>query len=181
MSSIEPVKVGNLKGIKIEEILLDCEKHNVPGDLFIRVLSHVPGYAENLYNAMKQSFYIGNVSHKLKELIRIQLSYRSEDIYSQNLRSKLAQQEGLTEEDINSACGDFENCQRFNDDEKWALRFSYLMYRDPEKIDSVFYENGKKFFTEAQIMEIGSFVALHYGLQVFMRTINLGLVQENLQ
>ena len=36
-------------------------------------------------------------------------------------------------------------------------------------------------FTEAQIMEIGSFVALHYGLQVFMRTINLGLVQENLQ
>ena len=29
----------------------------------------------------------------------------------------------------------------------------------------------KKHFSEAQIMELGAMVALHYGLQVFMRTL----------
>ena len=67
----------------------------------------------------------------------------------------------------------FENDERFSEKEKWALSYSYLMYKDPKKIDSSFYEKGKQFYTEAQIMEIGSFVALHYGLQVFMRTISL--------
>jgi len=177
MSILQAVEIEALKDGKIEEILSDCEKYNVPGDLFLRILAHVPGYAENLYDAMKRSFYTGNVSHKLKEMIRLQLAHRSEDVYSQNLRSEIAQKDGLTEEDIQSACGDFENSERFNQGEKWALRYSFLMYREPKKINNSFYENGKKFFTEAEIMEIGSFIALHYGLQVFMRTINLSPIK----
>ena len=173
MSNIEPIKEKNLQETRIKEILLDCEKYNIPGELFIRILSHVPSYAENLYDAMKRSLYSGNVSHKLKELIRIQLSFISGDVYSQGIRSKIALEEGLSEEDIESACSNFENDERFSEKEKWALSYSYLMYKDPKKIDSSFYEKGKQFYTEAQIMEIGSFVALHYGLQVFMRTISL--------
>ena len=175
MSYIEPV--DNVKSEKIQEILAECEKYNIPGDLFLRILAHVPGYAESLYDAMKRSFYSGNVSHKLKELIRIQLAYISGDRYSQSLRSEIAQEEGLTEDDIQSACDDFKKSERFSEEEKWALSFSYFMYREPSKIDSKFYKTGKLFYSEAQIMEMGSFVALHYGLQVFMRTLNLNSIQ----
>jgi hypothetical protein len=30
----------------------------------------------------------------------------------------------------------------------------------------------KNYYTEAQIMELGGFIAFHYGMQVFMRTLN---------
>ncbi len=176
MSYIEPIKVENLERNKIHEMLSECEKYNIPGELFLRILAHVPGYAENLFDAMKRSLYSGNVSHKLKELIRIQLAYISGDRYSQSLRSQIAQKEGLNEDDIESACGDFQYSERFSEEEKWALSYSYLMYREPKKIDGKFYERGKIYFSEAQIMEVGSFIALHYGLQVFMRTLDLSSI-----
>ncbi len=45
------------------------------------------------------------------------------------------------------------------------------MYREPEKVDAAFYDEGKRHFTEAQIMELGGMIAVHYGMQVFMRTL----------
>ena len=48
------------------------------------------------------------------------------------------------------------------------------MYRQPEKIDKAFYDEGKGHFTEAQIMELGGMIALHYGMAVFMRTMQAG-------
>ena len=45
------------------------------------------------------------------------------------------------------------------------------MYREPGKLNAEFYDEGKRHYSEAQIMELGGFIALHYGLQVFMRTL----------
>jgi hypothetical protein len=43
------------------------------------------------------------------------------------------------------------------------------MFLDSSKVDAAFYAELKKHFTEAQIMELGSFIAFHYGMQMFMR------------
>ncbi len=45
------------------------------------------------------------------------------------------------------------------------------MYTEPQKVNEKFYNDGKKHYSEAQIMELGAFIAFHYGMQVFMRTI----------
>jgi hypothetical protein len=45
------------------------------------------------------------------------------------------------------------------------------MYRSPDEIDSAFYDEGKRHFSEAQIMELGGMIAIHYGMQRFMATI----------
>jgi hypothetical protein len=37
----------------------------------------------------------------------------------------------------------------------------------------VFYAEGKTHFTEAQIMELGAFIAFHYGMQAFTRTLGV--------
>ncbi|HEX6286313.1 MAG TPA: carboxymuconolactone decarboxylase family protein [Acidimicrobiia bacterium] len=141
---------------------------------FLGILAHVPDYAEALWGAMSEALFEGNVDHRLKEMIRIQLARRAGDPYFSKLRSKPALEAGLTEDDIEAASGDFENDPRFSDAEKWALRYAYLMFRDPEKIDTAFYDQGKKHFTEAQIMELGGLIAIHYGMDVFMRTLQPG-------
>jgi alkylhydroperoxidase family enzyme len=138
---------------------------------FIRILARAPGYAEALWDAMAEALFEGNVDHSLKEIIRIQLANKAEDPYFSSLRSKKALDSGLTEERIAAGQGDFVNDPQFTDAEKWALDYAYRMYRTPETVDAAFYDEGKQLWSEAQIMELGGLIAIHYGLQTFMRTL----------
>ncbi len=141
---------------------------------FAKILAHVPGYAEAITGAMAEALFEGGVDHRLKEIIRIQLARTARDPYFSALRSQPAITAGLTEEQIEAGREDFEDDPHFTDAEKWALRYAHLMYRDPKKVDAAFYDEGKKHFTEAQIMELGGLIAIHYGMQVFMRTLQPG-------
>ena len=178
MSIIEPIddEVARERGLTGP-----LDSGNEPGldaELFLRILGHVPGYAEAIAGAMRQSHSLGNVDHRLKEIIRIQLARTAQDPYFAALRSARAVAEGLTEERIEAGSSDFEHDPQFTDAEKWALRYAFLMYRQPEKLDSAFYEGGKLHYTESQIMELGGMIALHYGMQVFMRTLQPALEND---
>ncbi|MEE8436338.1 MAG: hypothetical protein V3S64_16245 [bacterium] len=155
------------------EMLEKARGLNVPDEQFFQVLTQAPGYAEALFDALYRSHASGIVDHKLKEIIRVQLARRAGDPYFASLRSSKALQAGLTEDDIEAGCGDFENDSRFSTAEKWALRYGYLMFREPQKVNREFYQEGKTHYSEAEIVELGAFIALHYGLQVFMRTLKL--------
>lgn len=170
MSIIEPIgrDVAIEKGLG--DVLASYEEL-WGNDVFPRILGHVPGYAEAICDAMYQSFALGNLDHNLKEIVRIQLARTARDPYFADLRSKRAIADGLGEERIDAGTADFENDTQFTAAEKWALRYAYLMYREPERIDGAFYDEGKEHFTEAQIMELGGMVAIHYGMQVFTRTL----------
>ena len=139
--------------------------------VFPRILAHAPGYAEALTDAMNEAHFEGGVDHRLKEIIRIQLARTADDPYFSSLRSQAAVAGGLTEERIDAGSADFEDSDEFTDAEKWALRYAYLMYREPDKVNAAFYDAGKQHFTEAQIMELGGLIAVHYGMQVFMATL----------
>jgi alkylhydroperoxidase family enzyme len=141
---------------------------------FPRILAHVPGYAEAMWGAMSGALFEGAVDHRLKEIIRIRLARTAGDPYFSNLRSTLAADSGLTEELIEAGCSDFETDQRFDDAEKWALRYASRMYVDPAGVDASFYDQGKRHFTEAQIMELGGLIALFHGMAVFMSTLHHG-------
>jgi alkylhydroperoxidase family enzyme len=156
------------------DLMERSQSDGVPGELFIRLLAHVPGYAEAIGDAMRESHVEGNVDHRLKEIVRIQLARTARDPHFAGLRSTRAMEQGLTEESIEAGSAEFETDDRFSDAEKWALRYAYLMYRRPEEIDASFYEEGKKLFSEAQIMELGGMIALHYGMQRFMATLDTG-------
>jgi alkylhydroperoxidase family enzyme len=60
----------------------------------------------------------------------------------------------------------------FSDAEKCALRYAERMYLAPQEVDAEFYAELKRHFSEAQIMELGAFIAFHYGMQCFMRTLD---------
>ena len=82
--------------------------------------------------------------------------------------------DGLDEAAIAAGCDDYERSPRFSEAEKWALRYADQMYLNPASVDAAFYAGMKQHYSEAQIMELGAFIALHYGMQVFMRTLGNG-------
>jgi len=151
------------------------ESFSVLGDqsaTFPRILARAPKYAEALWDAMAEALFEGDVDHSLKEMVRIQLATKAGDPYFSSLRSKVAMDAGLTEERIQAALGDFASDPQFSAAEKWALEYAYRLYRTPASVDAAFYEEGKRHWTEAQIMELGGLAAIHYGMQMFMRTLH---------
>jgi alkylhydroperoxidase family enzyme len=166
---VEPLKVAQIRDPELNALVGHCTELGVPDAAFAGILAHVPGYARALLRALLVSHTEGNVDHRLKEVIRVQLARTAGDPYFAGLRSARALRQGLDEETIAAAAGWFEEDPRFTTAEKWALRYARNMYLDPEKVDAAFYVEGKRHYTEAQIMELGAFIAFHYGMQVFMR------------
>ncbi|MGH7489615.1 MAG: carboxymuconolactone decarboxylase family protein, partial [bacterium] len=118
------------------------------------------------------SFTQGNVDHRLKEIVRVLLARFARDDYFASLRSRKAQAMGLTEKRIDEGCSEYEDASKgFSEAEKIALRFADLMYLDANQIDNAFYDEMKKHWSEAQIMELGSFMVCYYGMAMFVRSL----------
>ena len=171
MAHIEPLRPDEIRDPELLALIARCAVLGVPDSLFPRILARVPTYAKALLRALLVSHAEGNVDHRLKEIIRVQLARTAGDVYFAGLRSAQAAKDGLDEGAIQAGSGKFQDDPRFTAAEKWALRYAREMYVSPEKVDAAFYDEGRKHYTEAQIMELGAFIAFHYGMQAFMRTL----------
>ena len=172
MTVVDPVPLEGLDK-KTARAVESFHRLGAGDTTFPLILAHVPGYLQAIWGAMSEALFEGAVDHQLKELMRIQLATTAGDAYFASLRSTEAVESGLTEDRIAAALGDFENDPQFSDAEKWALQYAYLMYRHPEEIERSFYDAGRLHFTEAQIMEMGGLIAIHYGLSAFMSTLGV--------
>ena len=171
MPHIEPLRPDEIRDPELLALIGRCEALGVPDSLFPRILARVPAQAKALLRALLVSHAEGNVGHRLKEIIRVQLARTAGDAYFAGLRSAQAAKEGLDEDTIQAGSGKFQHDPRFTAAEKWALRYAREMYLNPENVGAAFYDQGRKHYTEAQIMELGAFIAFHYGMQAFMRTL----------
>lgn len=168
---IQPLKPEVIRDPELQELIRRGDELGVPDALFSRILARAPTLAKAVLRAMLHSHAEGSVDHRLKEIIRVQLARTAGDPYFSGLRSARAQEAGLDESRIAAGSGRFEDDPRFTAAEKWALRYAREMYLNPERIDAAFYAEGKRHYTEAQIMELGAFIAFHYGMQAFARTL----------
>jgi len=168
---VEPLPLGEIDDPELRDLIVRAEDLGVPGSEFARIVARSPIHAKPFLRAMMMSHTEGNVDHKLKEVIRILLARFAEDPYFERLRSVKARAEGLSEEEIDAGAGDYEDSPLFGEAEKCALRYADQMYLDASKVDAEFYAELKTHFSEAEIMELGAFIALQYGMQMFMRTL----------
>ena len=152
MTHIQPLRIDELRDPELKALVERCDRVGMPGSLFALILARAPGHARPLLDAMLLSYTSGNVDHRLKEIIRVRLARRA----------------GL---EVKGGCEDYEGSALFSDKEKWALRYADRMYVSSASVDAAFYEEMKKHYSEAEIMELGAFIALWYGMQVFMRTL----------
>jgi alkylhydroperoxidase family enzyme len=172
MPHIEPLPLDQIDDPELRQQIQDAQANGVPGALFLQIAAHRPEYAKTIAHSLHESHFNGNLDHKLKEIIRIQLARTAEDTYFANLRSTQALNDGLTENDIDAGSADYDDDPRFSEREKIALRFADQLYLDATKVDAAFYDELKQHFTEPEIMELGSFIAFHYGIQMFTRTLH---------
>ncbi len=172
MTQISPLPLDTVTDPEMLDLIAQARDLGVPDDVFIGVLARAPEQGKPILRAMLMSHTQGSVDHRLKEIIRILLARFADDTYFASLRSRAAQERGLTEARINQGCYEYEDDTTcFTEAEKFALRFADLMYLDANQIDKAFYDSMKIHWTEAQIMELGSFIVIHYGMQRFMRSL----------
>jgi alkylhydroperoxidase family enzyme len=169
MTHIAPLPRDAITDPELRALMAEGEALGVPDDLFPRILARAPEQAVPLMRALLMSHAAGNVDHKLKEIMRILLARFAGDTYFASLRSNKA---GLTEARIDEGCFAYENDDKgFSEAEKCALRYADLMFLDASQLDTAFYDEMKQHWSEAQIMELGAFIAFHYGMQMFMRSL----------
>jgi hypothetical protein len=171
VTHIAPLPKEAISDPELLELIAQGEALGVPDDLFPRLIARAPAQAVPTMRALLMSFTQGNVDHKLKEIMRILLARFANDTFFASLRSIKARAAGLTEQRIDQGCFEYEDDTKgFSEAEKIALRFADLMYLDANQIDKAFYDEMKRHWSEAQIMELGSFMVCHYGMAMFMRS-----------
>ena len=171
MTHIAPLPKEAISDPELLELIAQGEALGVPDDLFPRLIARAPAQAVPTMRALLMSFTQGNVDHKLKEIMRILLARFANDKYFASLRSIKARAAGLTEQRIDQGCFEYEDDTKgFSEADKIALRFADLMYLDANQIDKAFYDEMKRHWSEAQIMELGSFMVCHYGMAMFMHS-----------
>lgn len=171
MTHVVPLPRDAITDPEMLELMAAAEELGVPDDLFARIIARAPEQAKPLMRALLMSHADGNVDHRLKEIVRILLARFAGDRYFAALRSRKARAMGLDEDRIEVGCSHYENSNLFTEAEKCALRYADQMYLDATRIDAAFYAELKRHFTEPQIMELGAFIAFHYGMQMFMRSV----------
>ncbi len=172
MTHIAPLPREAITDPELLDLIAQGEALGVPDDLFPRILARAPAQAKPMMRALLMSHTQGNVDHRLKEIVRVLLARLANDNYFASLRSRQALAAGLTEKRIDEGCFEYEDdAKSFSEAEKVALRFADMMYLDAAQIDKAFYDEMKKHWSEAQIMELGSFMVCHYGMAMFMRSL----------
>ena len=175
MTRIAPLPREAIVDPELRELMAQGEALGVPDDLFPRILARAPEQAAPILRAMLMSFTQGNIDHRLKEIVRVLLARFAGDRYFASLRSRKARALGLTERRIDEGCSAYEDDSKgFSEAEKIALRFADMMYLDANQIDKAFYDEMKRHWSEAQIMELGSFMVCYYGMATFMRSLGAG-------
>jgi alkylhydroperoxidase family enzyme len=170
MLFIAPLELDEIEDPELRDLVVKCEELGVPGGPFARIIARKPEQAKATLSVMLLKFTQGNIDHRLKEIIRIQLARFTEDPYFSGLRSVKAREMGLTEAEIDAGSGDYEDSEFFTEAEKVALRYADQMFLDSTKVDAQFYAELKKHYTEPQIMELGAFIALFHAAHMVMRS-----------
>jgi len=68
----------------------------------------------------------------------------------------------------------FERSAAFTERQKAALLFTSNIVWNPEGVDDALWDRLRRHFTEAEIVELGAFVALTYGQQRVIKTWDVG-------
>jgi len=173
MPRINPLPFEAIEDADLRDLIAQIEAAGVPGSAFARILARDPERAKTTLRVLLMAYTQGDVDLRLKEIIRVQLARFVDEPYSASLRSKPAQAAGVTEAEIDAGSGDYEDSNLFTAAEKAALRYADQMYLDSSKVDAAMYDELRRYYSEPQIMQLGSYISFCHGVHLFLRTLNM--------
>jgi len=169
MARIKPLRLEDIEDAELRDLIRQVDAAGVPGGAFARILAADPRSAKPTLRVLLESFTTGDIDIRLKELLRLQNAQQVGEPCSLAVRSSLAKKAGLTDAMIAAALGDYEEAD-FPESWKVAMRYTEQMYLDSTKVDRAMYDELRKHYSEAQIMQIGPYVSFCQGVHLFMRS-----------
>ena len=173
MARISYVDPGSLADAHDREILERARLHGTPRPESQAIRAHVPEILRTFSAYWNATFDDGLVDNRLKELCRLYVSKTVACNYCGGQRSEAARAQGLSENLVDEILL-FESSDSFDEREKTALAYTRAIAWDPDLADDALWERLHGQFTDAQIVELGSFVSLTAGAQRFVKTLDLG-------
>ncbi len=133
---------------------------------------HNPAVMKAFNQAWEAFFRQGVTDHSIKELCRLYIAKSVDCEYCGGQRSVLAWQQGTTESQVDDIL-DFESSGQFDDRERAALTWAMAIAWDPGLADDQLWARLHEHFSEAQLIELGHFIALTLDQQRFLKTVGV--------
>ena len=148
-----------------------CAECGTPRPESSAVRAHVPGCFWVFANAWQAIFREGVCDHAIKELARLYVSRSVKCEFCGNQRSIKAAQSGVSEAQVDDLI-DFERSGTYSAREKAALAYAEaITWRLP--VDDAFWTRVQAHFSEAELVELGCFIALTMGQQSWLRLLDI--------
>jgi alkylhydroperoxidase family enzyme len=148
-----------------------CRREGTPRPESSAIRAHVPAAFWAFANSWRDLFKNGICDHAIKELCRLYVSRSVQCDYCGNQRSIKAEAAGVMEDDVKDLLN-FEKSTRYSDKQKAALAYAEAITWHLET-DDAFWERLYRHFSEAELVELGCFIALTMGQQSWLRLLNI--------
>ena len=154
-------------------LIESAERTGAPDPRVVSIMTRHPTAGTGWGKYWKSLLYEGLLPHTMKEMCRIYISMEHECGYCSTVRSKVAQEQGLTEEKV-MALPSFETSNMFDERERAALRYARLFKQGEHAIDrDEVYDDLKKVFSEEEIIELGQLCAQTDGVGKLVKSFNV--------
>lgn len=148
-----------------------CRMRGTPRPESQAIRAHVPATFWSFANTWQTVFHEGVCDHTIKELCRVYVSHSVKCEFCGNQRSIQSREKGLVEDDYFDLLN-FEKSERYDDRQKAALRYTEAIVWDLQ-CDDALWQPLYEHYSEAEIVEMGYFVAITMGQQRWLRTLNI--------
>ena len=172
MPNISYVDPTTIEDSELQAIMERARTCGTPRPESQAIRLHHPAVMKAFNNAWEVFFRQGVTDHAIKELCRLYISKSVDCEYCGGQRSVLAQQQGATEDQVDDILN-FETSDRFDERERTVLEWAMAIAWDPTLAADDMWDRLHRHFTEAQLVELGHFIALTLGQQRFLKTVGI--------
>jgi alkylhydroperoxidase family enzyme len=160
---------------KMDELMQEemhrCAREGTPRPESSAVRAHAPNAFWAFADPWKAIFYSGVCDHAIKDLCRVYISRTVKCEFCGNQRSEKASTAGLLEQQYDDLLN-FEKSEMYDDRQKAALAYAEAIAWHLDT-DDAFWERLHHHFSEAELVELGCFIALTFGQQSWIRLLNI--------
>jgi alkylhydroperoxidase family enzyme len=156
---------------RMQEEMHRCAREGTPRPESSAVRANAPNAFWAFADSWKALFHSGVCDHSIKELCRVYISRTVKCEFCGNQRSVKATTAGLLEQQYDDLLN-FESSAKYDARQKAALSYAEAIAWRLET-DDVFWERLHSHFTEAELVELGCFIALTFGQQSWIRLLGI--------
>jgi alkylhydroperoxidase family enzyme len=156
---------------RMREEMHRCAREGTPRPESSAVRAHAPNAFWAFADSWKAIFHSGVCDHSIKELCRVYVSRTVKCEFCGNQRSIKATTAGLREQQYDDLLN-FESSTKYDERQKAALAYAEAIAWRLET-DDAFWERLHSHFSDAELVELGCFVALTFGQQSWIRLLGI--------